>query len=283
MATMVVVQQHLPSRSHRTTQDVPCRDHLVCAFDVGNPSETAGRQDDDIRLQFADQIAVGESVEPEGNPKSIEFGQAPIDDASKVGPARIACGKHHLTAGEWHGLNDADVVASFCSYPCCLKPRRTSADHSNAFGGGVGLACVCDVTIGIETAKFGLTETKLGLVPATIGPYVLARLGEAMARRVFMSSRVFGADEAVTLGVLAKAVSADKLDAAVEAEVAPYLSCAPKAVAAAKAMARGLGPTISQVEIARSVDALMDIWEGEEATQGLAAFFGKTKAPWVVA
>ena len=61
----------------------------------------------------------------------------------------------------------------------------------------------------------------------------------------------------------------------------PYLSCAPKAVAAAKAMARGLGAPITQAEIIRSVDGLMEIWEGEEATAGLAAFFGKTKAPWV--
>jgi len=153
--------------------------------------------------------------------------------------------------------------------------------HGNAFGGGVGLACVCDVAIGVTGAKFGLTETKLGLVPATIGPYVVARMGEAMARRVFMSSRVFGADEAVTLGVIAKAVEPDALDAAIEAEVVPYLSCAPKAVAAAKAMARGLGAPITQAEIIRSVDGLMEIWEGEEAKAGLAAFFGKTKAPWV--
>lgn len=153
--------------------------------------------------------------------------------------------------------------------------------HGNAFGGGVGLACVCDVAIGVVGKKFGLTETKLGLVPATIGPYVVARIGEAMARRVFMSSRVFDADEAVTLGVIAKAVEAEALDAAIEAEVVPYLSCAPKAVAASKRMARELGTPITQAEIIRSVDNLMEIWEGEEATAGLAAFFGKTKAPWV--
>lgn len=153
--------------------------------------------------------------------------------------------------------------------------------HGNAFGGGVGLACVCDVAIGVVGAKFGLTETKLGIVPATIGPYVVARMGEAMARRVFMSSRVFGAEEAVTLGVIAKAVEPDALGAAIEAEVLPYLSCAPKAVAAAKAMARGLGTPITQAEIIRSVDGLMEIWEGDEATAGLAAFFGKTQAPWV--
>src|SRR6056300_1618922 len=76
--------------------------------------------------------------------------------------------------------------------------------QGNAFGGGVGMASVCDVAVGVDRLKMGLTETRLGLIPATIGPYVLARMGEAMARRVFMSARLFDATEAVTLGLLAK-------------------------------------------------------------------------------
>ena len=78
--------------------------------------------------------------------------------------------------------------------------------QGQAFGGGIGLMSVCDVAVGLRGAKFGLTETRLGLIPATIGPYVLARMGEAMARRVFMSARLFDADEAVRLGLLARAV-----------------------------------------------------------------------------
>ncbi len=153
--------------------------------------------------------------------------------------------------------------------------------HGNAFGGGVGLACVCDVTIAADHAKFGLTETKLGLIPATIGPYVVARMGEANARRVFMSSRVFDADEAVDLRVVAKAVPEDALDAAVEAEVLPYLACAPGAVAAAKAHARSLGPPIDEDVIAASIDALIARWDSAEAEAGLAAFLDKTTPPWL--
>lgn len=152
--------------------------------------------------------------------------------------------------------------------------------QGNAFGGGVGLACVCDVAIGVQTAKFGLTETRLGLIPATIGPYVLARIGAAKARRVFMSGRIFGADEAVALDVLARAVPADALDDAIAAEVAPYLSCGPEAVAAAKAYARSLGPVIDEAIIARSVDALLACWDGAEAAEGIAAFFGKRVPNW---
>lgn len=152
--------------------------------------------------------------------------------------------------------------------------------HGNAFGGGVGMTCVCDIAIAAEGAKFGLTETKLGLIPATIGPYVLARMGEAMARRVMMASRVFGAAEAERLGIVAKVVPLADIDVAVEAEVTPYLDCAPGAVAAAKALARRLGPVIDEAVIAETIEALVARWETPEAAEGIAAFFGKRKPVW---
>ncbi|MDF3414053.1 crotonase/enoyl-CoA hydratase family protein [Sulfitobacter sp. M57] len=153
--------------------------------------------------------------------------------------------------------------------------------QGNAFGGGVGMASVCDVAIGVDSLKMGLTETRLGIIPATIGPYVIARMGEGRARRVFMSGRLFGAAEAVELGLLAKAVPAQDLDAAVEAEVVPYLSCAPGAVAAAKALALELGGAASEEAVAMSIAALSARWETEEAAEGIGAFFDKRKAAWM--
>ncbi|MBM7067770.1 crotonase/enoyl-CoA hydratase family protein [Actibacterium sp. 188UL27-1] len=153
--------------------------------------------------------------------------------------------------------------------------------QGNAFGGGIGLMAVCDVVVAVEGAKFALTETRLGLIPATIGPYVLARMGEGRARRVFMSGRVFGALEAQRLDLVAQVVATDGLDAAVEAEVVPYLACAPGAVAAAKALARRLGPVIDADAIDESIDALVACWEGDEAPEGVGAFFDKRKACWV--
>lgn len=149
-----------------------------------------------------------------------------------------------------------------------------------AYGGGIGLMAVCDVAIGAQGARFGLTETRLGLIPATIGPYVLARMGQAMARRVFMSARLFGADEAVTLGLLARAVVPDDLDAAVEAEVMPYLACAPGAVAAAKALTLRLGGAIAPEDVEHSIAELVARWESDESAEGIAAFFGKHKPVW---
>jgi methylglutaconyl-CoA hydratase len=152
--------------------------------------------------------------------------------------------------------------------------------QGNAFGGGIGMMSVCDVCIGAAGARFGLTETRLGLIPATIAPYVLARMGEAMARRVFMSARLFDAAEAVTLGLLARAVPEADLDAAVEAEVVPYLACAPGAVAEAKALTRRFGLAIDAAAIEDTAAALARRWESAEAAEGIAAFFDRRKPSW---
>ncbi|WP_027243606.1 crotonase/enoyl-CoA hydratase family protein [Leisingera daeponensis] len=177
---------------------------------------------------------------------------------------------------------EARVLAEMLMALNTLPKPVIGALQGNAFGGGVGMASVCDVAIGADHLKMGLTETRLGLIPATIGPYVIARMGEAKARRVFMSARLFGAAEAVELGLLAKAVPADQLAEAVEAEVSPYLNCAPGAVAAAKQLARDLGPRLDDAVIDHTIEALVERWEGEEAREGISAFFEKRKPGWQV-
>ncbi len=152
--------------------------------------------------------------------------------------------------------------------------------QGDAFGGGVGLLSVCDAVFAVQDARFGLTETRLGLIPATIGPYVVARIGAAAARRYFYSSRVFDCGEARAMGLVSEAVSADGLDAAVGAEVEPYLSCAPGAVSEAKALCRRLSGAVGAAEIEASVDALVKRWDSDEAEAGTAAFFAKTPPPW---
>ena len=170
----------------------------------------------------------------------------------------------------------ADMLRTLNEMPTPLIGRI----HGGAYGGGVGLACICDVVIAAEGTRFAFTETRLGITPATIGPYAIARLGEAMARRVFMSSRVFDAREAVTLGLAAKAVSKNALDAAIDAETVPYLKVAPGAVGRAKALARKLGPPITDAVIDDTIVQLADAWETEEARLGIAAFLGKHTPPW---
>lgn len=152
--------------------------------------------------------------------------------------------------------------------------------NGQAFGGGMGLISICDVAVAAEGAKFGFTESRLGLVPATISPFVLARMGEGHARRVFMSARIFDAAEARELGLVARVVAADELDAAIEAEAVPYLSTSPRAVATSKALARSLGPVIDEAVGERTMALLADCWETDDVAEGIAAFFEKRKPSW---
>jgi methylglutaconyl-CoA hydratase len=152
--------------------------------------------------------------------------------------------------------------------------------HGAAYGGGVGILSVCDNAIAANVAQFGLTETRLGLIPATIGPYVAKRLGDAAARRVFMSARLFGAEEARQLGLIGTVVSLDELEMALQKEIKAYLATAPGAVAAAKALLRKLTGPIDDAVIEDTITRLADTWEGEEVREGVGAFFEKRKPGW---
>ena len=152
--------------------------------------------------------------------------------------------------------------------------------HGGAYGGGVGLACICDTAVASDKTRFALTETRLGLIPATIGPYVIARIGEGMARRVFMSARIFDAQEAERLGIVARVVADEDLDDAIAAEVEPYLHVSGEAVARAKALARYLGPAIDAEVVDETIQRLADAWETDDAKAGIASFLNKTAPPW---
>lgn len=188
--------------------------------------------------------------------------------------------RQQMAASRQQRMAEARLLAEMLGALNTLPKPLIGSVQGQAFGGGVGLMSVCDVAVGVEGTKFGLTETRLGLIPATIGPYVVARMGEALARRVVMSARLFDASEAVELGLLARAVPTQVLDAAIEAEVAPYLSAAPGAVARAKGLVRRLGPAIDRAVIEETIAALADAWESDEAREGIAAFFEKRKPKW---
>lgn len=178
-------------------------------------------------------------------------------------------------------LTEARRLAGMLNALNTLPKPLIGAIHGSAMGGGVGMACVCDIAFAKADTRFGLTETRLGLIPATIGPYVLARLGEGMARRVFMSARIFDASEAAQLGIIADAMTADQMDARIETELRACLSAAPRATARAKALARRLGPAISDDVIEATIGALADAWEDPEAAEGIAAFFDRRKPGWL--
>jgi methylglutaconyl-CoA hydratase len=152
--------------------------------------------------------------------------------------------------------------------------------HGRIIGGGLALAAIADIAVAAEDAVFGLPEARLGLVPATIAPYVVARIGEGWTRRLFCAGRSFDAAEARLMGLAHVVVRPDALDAAIGAEIDDILACAPRALSRAKALARALGPVIDDAVIADTLRRLADAWEDAEAHDGVAAFLGKTRPPW---
>lgn len=178
-------------------------------------------------------------------------------------------------------LEAARALASMLQSFNTLSKPTIARVHGSAFGGGIGLMAVCDVAVVADDVRLGFPETRLGLIPATISPYVIARTGESNARRLFLSGRVFGGFEAMRIGLATRCTSVAELDLAVASEVEPFLSTAPGAVAAAKRLVRGLGPEISDAVIARIAASLADCWEGAEAQEGVRAFLEKRKPWWV--
>ncbi|ORU90857.1 MAG: enoyl-CoA hydratase [Cycloclasticus sp. symbiont of Poecilosclerida sp. M] len=150
-----------------------------------------------------------------------------------------------------------------------------------AYGGGVGMICVCDMAIGVNTATFGLTEVKLGLTPATISPYVVKRIGEPNARRNFFNSRIFKADEAQKMGLLTEAVEVDDLDDVIEKEVRLILKCAPNAIASTKKLIAYVDSHNAAENKVYTAGNLADAWETDEGKEGIDAFLNKRKASWV--
>lgn len=153
--------------------------------------------------------------------------------------------------------------------------------QGNAFGGGLGMMCVSDIVVAVSGAKFGLTETRLGLIPATIGPYVVRRLGEGPSRRIFMNGQIFGTQKAVELGLVSELCEETALEEAVVREADAFLKCAPRAVAQSKAVCKHLARTSGDM-MSYSADRLAERWGDGESLEGIAAFFDKRKAPWVV-
>ncbi|WP_133000951.1 enoyl-CoA hydratase-related protein [Luteimonas arsenica] len=161
-------------------------------------------------------------------------------------------------------------------------PKPTIARvHGAAFGGGVGLVACCDIAIGVPAAKFGLTESRLGLLPAVISPYVIAAIGARHARRYFATAEIFDAAEAQRIGLLHDVVAADELDAAVDRQIALLLKAAPFASADAKRLVREVAAAPDRDRLDHDNAALIAALRvSPEGQEGLGAFLDKRSASW---
>jgi methylglutaconyl-CoA hydratase len=172
----------------------------------------------------------------------------------------------------------AKLEAMFRSiYEC---PKVTIARvHGAAIGGGVGLAAVCDAAIASESAVFSLSEVRLGLVPAIVGPYVLEKTGMGAARALFVTGERIGAREALRIGLVNNVVPPGDLDAAVDRLCASAEEGKPNAVAAAKRLLMDLRGVRPEDAAAITVPCIADLRAGPEAQAAIAEFLASRSAP----
>lgn len=150
-----------------------------------------------------------------------------------------------------------------------------------AYGGGVGMISVCDIAVAAQSVRFGLTEVRLGLIPANISPYVVARMGAAKARSVMLSGALFDANRACALGLVDQ-VAADEvaLNTQIDAIVAEHLEASQTAVAATKALISFVDSHDIEASKDYTAQALADAWETEDGREGIASFLDKRLPRW---
>lgn len=162
-----------------------------------------------------------------------------------------------------------------------LRKPLISLVHGAAIGAGVGLACVADICVASEDAKFGLGEVKLGIIPSVIAPYVVAKIGEAQSRRYFVTGERISAERAREIGLVHEVVPHVALEAHAAHIIDAILEGGPAAVCASKKMVRDLVVGYSDKVLERTIETISDIRVTPEAQEGLTAFLEKRQPNWI--
>lgn len=176
---------------------------------------------------------------------------------------------------------DAEGLAAmlWAGYQCALPV--VGRIHGDCYAGGLGLAAVCDVRVAAEGVQFCLSEAKLGLLPATIAPYVIKALGEQASRRYFVTAERFSAAQAAALGFVHDCVAPDALDAKVDEIVAALVANGPAAVKACKRLVQDVaGRPITPELRADTARRIADIRASDEGREGVQAFLNKREPAW---
>lgn len=163
----------------------------------------------------------------------------------------------------------------------CPKPviARVQGD---VYAGGMGLVACCDIALSIDSAHYCLSETRLGLVPATISPYVMRAMGPRAAQRYCLSAERFDAAEALRIGFVHEVVPADQLDARVDAVAQALVNASPAAVRACKRLLQDVAQReIDAALIAQTVEAIADIRSSTEGREGVQSFLQKRQPAWL--
>jgi methylglutaconyl-CoA hydratase len=191
--------------------------------------------------------------------------------------------KRMAQASEKENRKDARQLAKLMRVLNHLDKPTIARVNGTALGGGVGLVACCDIAIAAAEARFGLTETRLGLVPAVISPYVIDAIGARHARRLFLTAQVFDAAEAERIGLVHTVVAAAELDAAVDAEVERLKAAGPIAVLEAKRLVQRIQHPDSKQRRAldeANADLIAALRVSSEGQEGLKSFFDRRPPRW---
>ena len=153
--------------------------------------------------------------------------------------------------------------------------------HGAALGGGAGLAAVCDIVVAAEDAAFAFTEVKLGILPAVISPFVLAKIGRSAARELFLTAARFSAARAKEIGLVHVVGEAQDLDRLVAKYVNDLRTSAPEAVAAAKKLIAEVATRTATSATEYTIDAIADRRVSPEGQEGMSAFLAKRPPSWI--
>ncbi|MBS0508262.1 MAG: enoyl-CoA hydratase/isomerase family protein [Proteobacteria bacterium] len=163
----------------------------------------------------------------------------------------------------------------------CEKPTIARV-QGDVYAGGTGLVACCDMAVVVDTAGFCLSEVKIGLIPATISPYVIRAMGARAAHRYFLTAERFSAQEALRIGFVHEVVAAEQLDAKVDELLKALTSASPNAVRACKKLVLDVaGRDIDAQLIAATVDGIADIRSSAEGREGVQSFLQKRKPAWM--
>ena len=189
--------------------------------------------------------------------------------------------KRMAAYGHAENLADAMALAHMLRTLYRLPKPTIARVHGAAFGGGVGLVACCDIAIASQQATFALSEAKLGLIPATISPYVVEAIGTRMARRYFLTAERFEAAEAYRIGLVHDIVLPTDLDSRVNDLLGALFLAGPQAQAESKALIRAVAHrAIDDGVIADTAARIAKVRASPEAREGVAAFLGKRRAAW---
>ncbi|MFT4256233.1 MAG: enoyl-CoA hydratase/isomerase family protein [Pseudoxanthomonas sp.] len=183
--------------------------------------------------------------------------------------------------GREENLADAGALAEMLRTLATLSKPTIARVHGAALAGATGLVSACDIAIAVPEAKFGTTEVRLGLIPATISPYVIRAIGARAAQRYFLTGERFDAFEAHRLGLVHEVVPADGLDARIDSIIEALLAGAPAALADCKRLIEDMrDKPIDADLIADTTRRIADARGSIDAREGIAAFFARRAPGW---